>query len=576
MASRDLHSTGAAAPSDGGERDSSLRVFLNYRREDSSGYAGRLYDDLSERLASCDLFIDIDRIEPGADFVDVIDHALDGCDVVLAVIGKHWLSVTDSQGRRRLDDPDDYVRLELEAALARGMRLIPVRVQGADMPSSTDLPESLRGIARRQAVELSDHRWRHDVDTLSGRLEQLATEMEERAREERERLVREEAERLRAAEERAERERHARALIAAEEAARQRTEEEQAAYARTERERAAREKAEREKEASKQAERERKEREQRERAAAKDEQRRRKEQERREREAKEGAGRKRREHQGAVVAAPTGTTRSPLRRAALMIAAGVTIVAVAALAVTALRGGETTEASAAPAATGKRGIAGTPRAGNTLTVRRGSWQGAPTGFAYRWQRCNGKGGACKPIAGATARVHRLGAGDVGHRLRVAITATNEGGSSTVTTKPTVPIAAAYVAASSARRPAVSGSTVEGSTLRAVPGVWKGTRPIERTYVWLRCAAGGTACTTISGAQGTTYTLGPQDVNRRIRVEERVSNVAGRTKARSAPSGVVDEKAAADPGPTPGPTPKPKPDPEPVCPPDCPEIQTGGA
>ena len=78
MASRDPHSTGVAAPADGGESGSSLRVFLNYRREDSSGYAGRLYDDLAERLTSCDLFIDIDRIEPGADFVDVIDHALDG------------------------------------------------------------------------------------------------------------------------------------------------------------------------------------------------------------------------------------------------------------------------------------------------------------------------------------------------------------------------------------------------------------------------------------------------------------------------------------------------------------------
>ena len=88
------------------------RIFISYRRDDASGHAGRLYDDLAERFGDDRVFIDIDTIEPGVDFGDSIEQALDRCEVVLAVIGKSWVTITDSAGLRRLDNPDDYVRME--------------------------------------------------------------------------------------------------------------------------------------------------------------------------------------------------------------------------------------------------------------------------------------------------------------------------------------------------------------------------------------------------------------------------------------------------------------------------------
>jgi len=86
--------------------------------------------------------------------------------VVVAVIGRSWLSITDKHGQRRLDNPDDYVRHELSAALARDMRVIPVLVQGAGMPKASELPDPLKPLARRNAIELSDLRWRFDVGEL--------------------------------------------------------------------------------------------------------------------------------------------------------------------------------------------------------------------------------------------------------------------------------------------------------------------------------------------------------------------------------------------------------------------------
>ena len=155
------------------------RIFISYRRDDASGHAGRLYDDLVERFGDDRVFIDIDTIELGVDFGDSIEQALDRCEVVLAVIGRSWVKITDSAGLRRLDNPDDYVRMELEAALARGIRVIPVRVQGAPMPSSAELPEGLARLARRQAIELSDHRWRYDVGVLVAAVERVAGEQGE-------------------------------------------------------------------------------------------------------------------------------------------------------------------------------------------------------------------------------------------------------------------------------------------------------------------------------------------------------------------------------------------------------------
>ena len=150
-----------------------LRIFINYRRRDSSGYTLGLHEHLEERFGDGNVFMDLDVIRPGSDFAEVISKALEGCHVLLAVIGRNWLNCSDAQGCRRLDDPGDFVRMELEGALGRGIRVIPLLVQGASMPTHADLPPSLAPLARLQALELSDQRWRTDVARLIGELEQL-------------------------------------------------------------------------------------------------------------------------------------------------------------------------------------------------------------------------------------------------------------------------------------------------------------------------------------------------------------------------------------------------------------------
>ena len=92
-------------------------IFISYRRDDSSGHAGRLYDHLSAHFGPDKLFMDVDTIEPGMDFVEVIEQAVGSCEVLIEVIGNEWLDAIDDAGRRRLDKPEDYVRLEIKAAL---------------------------------------------------------------------------------------------------------------------------------------------------------------------------------------------------------------------------------------------------------------------------------------------------------------------------------------------------------------------------------------------------------------------------------------------------------------------------
>jgi YVTN family beta-propeller protein len=151
-----------------------LRVFINYRRADTSAYAGRLADSLIARFGADSVFMDIDTIPLGADFRDVIDEALSDCDVVLALIGREWLQLLGRNRRHRNDNTNDYVRLELEAALRRrGVVVVPVLVQGADMPPERELPPSLAPITFRNNFELSDRRWRADVETLCAALEAL-------------------------------------------------------------------------------------------------------------------------------------------------------------------------------------------------------------------------------------------------------------------------------------------------------------------------------------------------------------------------------------------------------------------
>lgn len=141
-------------------------IFISYRRDDSEGQAGRLYDDLSRHFGDDAVFMDVAAIEPGRDFRRVIDDHVASCGVLLAIIGKSWLSGKNEAGARRLDDPLDFVRLETASALKRDIAVVPVLVHGAKMPRAEDLPEDLQALAYRNGVELTHARWDSDVQVL--------------------------------------------------------------------------------------------------------------------------------------------------------------------------------------------------------------------------------------------------------------------------------------------------------------------------------------------------------------------------------------------------------------------------
>jgi hypothetical protein len=144
---------------------------LSYRRDDASGHAGRLYDLLAARYGAEHVFMDIDAIPLGSEFGEAINRAVASCDVLIALIGRSWLEATDSAGQRRLDDPDDLVRREIESALAQDVRVVPTCVQGAEIPRAEDLPPSLAPLTRRQGFQLSDTGWQDDAGRLIRRLE---------------------------------------------------------------------------------------------------------------------------------------------------------------------------------------------------------------------------------------------------------------------------------------------------------------------------------------------------------------------------------------------------------------------
>jgi uracil-DNA glycosylase family 4 len=146
------------------------RIFINYRRADSEGYVGRLYDKLTQHFRAEDIFMDVDAIKPGEDFVSKLEDAVSACDVLLAVIGPQWAGIADEQGNRRLDAWNDLVRLEIAAALTRDKLVIPVLVGRARMPPPGDLPDDLKLLARRNAFELSHQRFAADVETLVQRI----------------------------------------------------------------------------------------------------------------------------------------------------------------------------------------------------------------------------------------------------------------------------------------------------------------------------------------------------------------------------------------------------------------------
>src|ERR1700675_4745661 len=141
-------------------------IFINYRREDAPGVAGRLFDRLVSSYPRHEMFMDVDAMKPGLDFVKQVDERVSKCDVVLAIIGPGWLSVVDEKGRRKLDLPRDYVRVELAAALKREIPVIPLLVNGAAMPSGNDLPKELKSLANRHALELRHSRFSADSEAV--------------------------------------------------------------------------------------------------------------------------------------------------------------------------------------------------------------------------------------------------------------------------------------------------------------------------------------------------------------------------------------------------------------------------
>ena len=146
-------------------------VFVSYRRNDAQGWAGRLGTDLAQAFGDGARFFDLASIPLGADFVIEIERAISQAAAALVLIGPRWLDAGEDAGARRLDDPDDIVRLEIARVLALGIPVIPVLLGGASMPRATELPEPLRPLAQRNAIELTDLRWDYDRDRLFVALE---------------------------------------------------------------------------------------------------------------------------------------------------------------------------------------------------------------------------------------------------------------------------------------------------------------------------------------------------------------------------------------------------------------------
>jgi TIR domain len=142
-------------------------IFISYRREDSAGYAGRLHESLERRIGEREVFRDVDALQPGQDFVDAIAARLRDCKACLVLVGREWRDAKDASGRLRLEQENDYVRLEIATALALpNVLVVPVLVEGMAMPAAEELPASIRGLSRRHATSLRDETWDADVDRL--------------------------------------------------------------------------------------------------------------------------------------------------------------------------------------------------------------------------------------------------------------------------------------------------------------------------------------------------------------------------------------------------------------------------
>ena len=212
--------------------------------------------------------------------------------------------------------------------------------------------------------------------------------------------------------------------------------------------------------------------------------------------------------------------------------AAAAAMAVGALALGAVFGqpGSGEAATAAPTNTSAPWIDGAPQEGATLTATPGTWDGSPTSYAYAWSSCDASGANCSPIAGATAKTYTPATADVGHTLRVTVTATNGGGKTSATSAQSA-VVSSKAAPTSTAAPSISGTPQVGSTLTAAEGSW-GNSPTSLAYAWERCDAHGSGCAAISGATNPGYAVTSSDVGTTLRVAVTATNASGSTTATS--------------------------------------------
>lgn len=141
-------------------------IFINYRVHDTAGETGRLVDRLKQYFSEEQIFMDIDKIEPGVDFTKAISKSLESCDIMLAIIGPHWLGTDASNNTSRIKNPNDWVKTEISTALQRDIRVVPVLVDGGQLPGSDELPPELQPLLLRQSIEISNKRWEYDTEQL--------------------------------------------------------------------------------------------------------------------------------------------------------------------------------------------------------------------------------------------------------------------------------------------------------------------------------------------------------------------------------------------------------------------------
>jgi TIR domain len=152
------------------------KIFISYRRDDSAAMAGRLHDRLAETFGQANLFIDVDNMPAGADFVKYLNKQVGSCDIFLCTVGPNWLNAKDEDGQRRLDQSDDYVRVEIAAALSRDIPVIPVLIDGARVPNARELPGDVAALTRRNAVEVRSSHFRRDADELTQKISEVLKE----------------------------------------------------------------------------------------------------------------------------------------------------------------------------------------------------------------------------------------------------------------------------------------------------------------------------------------------------------------------------------------------------------------